>query len=222
MFLNFDVFDHPPRFSTSSLWVQKSTHLWAKWRTPWALGLGLMFLLLQQLQQRQNASTHRGPTPISLYKKVGFPRQTLPFSYVVEARAKTGSAFLWPFSYFWWVLYRSGSDSLCQFSYTHGCTSGAYFTVRLPFMHTCMLFWHGLPSARPLPPARHCLAAVCLLPAPPAHLRSPRPTARGQSAEGTAGGRAAQAAGRRQQGSAGQAAVGGRTADRARKAYKCA
>ena len=37
-------------------------------------------------------------TPIPLYKKVGFPRQTLPFSY------------------FWWVLYSSGSDFLCQIS----------------------------------------------------------------------------------------------------------
>ena len=33
-------------------------------------------------------------TPRSLYKKTGFPRQTLPFCYVKEAQAKTGSCFL--------------------------------------------------------------------------------------------------------------------------------
>ena len=54
-------------------------------------------------------------TPIFLYKKLGFPRQTLPFSYVEEARAKTGSVFLCPLSYFWWVLYSSGSGFLCPF-----------------------------------------------------------------------------------------------------------
>ena len=65
---------------------------------------------------RMELSLVENRTPIFLYKKVGFPRQTLPFSYVKEARAKTGSAFLWSFSYFWWVLYSSGSDFLCQIS----------------------------------------------------------------------------------------------------------
>ena len=63
---------------------------------------------------------------------MGFPRQTLPFSYVKEARAKTGSVFLCPFSYFWWVLYSSGSGFLCPFSYTLVLKRGQFLVRCLP------------------------------------------------------------------------------------------
>ena len=64
-------------------------------------------------------------TPRSLYKKMGFPRQTLPFSFVKEARSKTGSVFLCPFSYFWWVLYSSKKGVNCLWGVCRRQPAGA-------------------------------------------------------------------------------------------------
>ena len=78
-------------------------------------------------------------TPRSLYKKMGFLLQALPFSYVKEARAKslTGSVFLCPFSYFWWVLYSSGSGFLCFEKGSIFCE--VFAEGSLPERHTLVL-----------------------------------------------------------------------------------
>ena len=91
-----------------------------------------------------------------LHRKMGFPRLTLPFSYVKEARAKTGSVFLCPFSYFWWVLHSSGSGFSCQFSYTLVKKGSNFCEVfaegSLPERHTLVLI-KGKFSVRCLPKA---------------------------------------------------------------------
>ena len=91
--------------------------------------------------------------PVRWIRKWVFPWQALPFSYVKEARAKTGSASLCPFSYFWWVLYSSGSGFLCPF-FGEVFAEGSPRSVT-PWLKNRGIFWWGV--RRRQPPERHSL-----------------------------------------------------------------